>query len=72
MTSYYIQQTLITLDLSGNQIGDEGVEHLANALQQNKVTQLILFSFLVNHGSIIFYRHSPHLTSVAIKSVMKK
>ncbi len=27
------------LDLTGNEVGDEGVKHLANALQQNQVTQ---------------------------------
>ncbi len=31
-------QTLTTLNLGSNEIGDQGAEHLANALQQNKVT----------------------------------
>jgi hypothetical protein len=30
-------QTLIFFDLDRNEIGDRGAEHLANALQQNKV-----------------------------------
>jgi len=30
-------QTLTALDISWNHIGDEGAQHLANALQHNKV-----------------------------------
>jgi Ran GTPase-activating protein (RanGAP) involved in mRNA processing and transport len=37
---YYFRQALTTIDLSGNEIGAKGAEHLANALQQNKVTRL--------------------------------
>jgi hypothetical protein len=32
-------QTLITLTLANNEIGDRGAEYLANALEQNEVTQ---------------------------------
>ena len=35
---HYFSQTLTTLNLDYNQIGAEGAQHLANALQQNKVT----------------------------------
>jgi hypothetical protein len=31
-------QTLTTLNLTGNQMGDQGAAHLANALKLNKVT----------------------------------
>jgi hypothetical protein len=31
-------QALTTLDLSVNEIGPQGAQHLANALEQNKVT----------------------------------
>jgi hypothetical protein len=31
-------QALTTLFLGNNKIGDQGAQHLANALQQNKVT----------------------------------
>jgi hypothetical protein len=42
-------QILIKLHIHDNQIGPEGVEHLANALQQNKVivTQHILSRSIV-------------------------
>jgi hypothetical protein len=43
---YYFPQTLTTLELGWNQIGDQGAEHLANALQQNKVTRLAPVFFL--------------------------
>jgi hypothetical protein len=37
-------QTLTTLQLLANKIGDQGAQHLANALRQNKVT---LLSFIL-------------------------
>lgn len=43
---HYLSQTLITLNLGYNEIGDQGVEHLANMLQQNKVISLSLFCYL--------------------------
>ena len=37
-TNYYVStQALITLNLGGNNIGDEGAQHLAQALQNNTV-----------------------------------
>jgi hypothetical protein len=36
---HYFLQTLISLDLNGNQIYDQGAEHFAKALRQNKVIQ---------------------------------
>ncbi len=35
---HYFMQTLTTLNLESNQIGDQGIEYLGNALLQNKVT----------------------------------
>lgn len=34
---FHFSQTLTTLSLGGNDIGDEGVQHLAEALQKNEV-----------------------------------
>jgi hypothetical protein len=64
-------QTLTTLDLSCNQIGAQGAEHLSNALQQNKVTLLTPLNFICRYSLIICYRHSQHFTSGATKSVLK-
>ena len=63
-------QTLTTLDLSGNQIGDKGAEHLSGALLQNKVRQ-ILFPSIIQLFRIL-YRHSLHSTSPAIKWEIKE
>ncbi len=68
----YLLQTLTTLNLRSSQIGDRGAEHLANVLQQNKVTRLEPFYFPYNHSLTIFYRHSPHWTSNAIKLAVKE
>lgn len=42
---YYFRaiQTLTTLNLAANEIGDEGMRHLANALQMNNVRQMFFF-----------------------------
>ncbi len=37
-------QTLITLNLQYNNIGDEGAQHLAQALQNNTVRQVLFRS----------------------------
>jgi hypothetical protein len=51
-------QTLTTLNLSSNEIGDQGAQDLANALQINKVTTiLLLITSSLTHFSL---RHSPH------------
>jgi hypothetical protein len=39
---------LTTFALCSNQIGDQVAEHLANALQQNRVTPLVQIFFLFN------------------------
>jgi hypothetical protein len=69
---WYFAQTLTTLDLSYNEIGAQGAEHLANALQQNKVTRFAQALLLFNSSCTIFHRHWPHFTSVTIKSVIKE
>jgi hypothetical protein len=47
---YFFIQTLTTLCLRENQIGDKGAQHLAIALQQNKVTwvRLCFFVFTIH------------------------
>jgi len=34
---FYLSQTLITLNLYGNQIGDEGAQAIGQALERNQV-----------------------------------
>ena len=48
------RQTLTTLHLKRNEIGDQGAKHLANALQQNKVRVHIalVLSQLIVHSSV--------------------
>ncbi len=58
---HHLSQTLTTLNIGDNQIGAQGAEHLANALQQNKVTSLRQLHFLCNYSFIIYRRHSQHL-----------
>ncbi len=38
-------QTLTSLDLSENEIGDEGARHLSVALQSNKVRKVFFWCF---------------------------
>jgi hypothetical protein len=66
---HHLSQTLTTLNVYNNQIGDQGAEHLANALQQNKVTSLRQLHFLCNYSFIIYHRRSRHLSSITTKSV---
>jgi len=54
---HYYQQTLTTLDLAYNQIGNQGAEHLANVLEQNQVTRVALFFFPFDHLFTILNRH---------------
>jgi hypothetical protein len=61
-------QTLIVLDLGSNKICAQGVQHLADALQQNEV-MLTLTSY---NFFTISHRHSPDLISMIIKSVRKE
>jgi hypothetical protein len=68
---HQFSQTLTTLDLKDNEIGDQGAEHLANALHQNKVILLTPLDYLYIYSFIILHRHSQHLISRATKSVLK-
>ena len=60
-----LSQTLTRLDLSWNKIGAQGAQHLANALQINKVTTLLLL--IDPTFAHPYHRHSPHLISPGIK-----
>ena len=40
----YIKQTLSTLNLEKNKIGNQGAQHLINALQKNRVKFSICYS----------------------------
>jgi hypothetical protein len=50
-------QTLTTLELFMSQIGNQGVEHLADALQQNKVIRVVPLYFQFQHLFPVFLRH---------------
>ncbi len=47
-------QTLKTLQLAWNQIGEKGAEYFAKALQQNNVTFITLFDLPYNYAFIVF------------------
>jgi len=75
-TLFHFIQTLTTLHLEFNQIGDKGAQYLAEALQHNSVSDHHSFSFFFFVYSIISrafisYRHSPHSTFNTIKSELK-
>ncbi len=54
-------QTLITLNLEFNQITDEGAQHLANALYQNRV-RLVLYSS-ISYASLSFNTDTYYIES---------
>ena len=68
----YLSQTLTKLMLCDSRIGDHGVEHLANALRQNKVISPL--SFLLSYYQSLTFSsiNLPHLISMAIKSAIKE
>jgi hypothetical protein len=58
LTSSLSTQTLTTLDLSRNEIGNQGVQDLAKALQMNEVrTILLLITSSLTHFSLRYSRH---------------
>jgi hypothetical protein len=57
-TTRLFVQTLTTLDLENNQIGPQGAEHLANALQQNKVTTALLLLLNTSPSSYTDTHHT--------------
>jgi hypothetical protein len=54
----FVTQTVTSLDLSSNQIGDRGAQDLANALQINKVTPISFFAS--RHHSPTFHTDTHH------------
>lgn len=61
----HITQTLTTLDLFNNHIGEKGMKHLSDALRDNTVREH-LHSFLALQP-LLSYRHWLHLTYQSIK-----
>ena len=55
--THYFVQTLTTLDLYNNQIGRQGVQYLANALQQNKVTYFQTSNCII---SLLLHTDTPY------------
>jgi Ran GTPase-activating protein (RanGAP) involved in mRNA processing and transport len=49
MHLYFCTQTLTTLDLSDNEIGADGAQHLADALRNNTVTVILHSSISYMH-----------------------
>ncbi len=49
---YYFSQTLTSLHLSNNQIADQGIQYLSNALQNIEVKQIFSASF--SHSFLLF------------------
>ncbi len=67
--SHFIQ-TLTTLDLSRNEIGDKGTQNLSDALRNNTVRQILSSSII--QLFLISYRQSRNSTSLAMKSELKE
>jgi len=55
-------QTLTTLDLNGNEIGDQGAQYLGEALRHNTVRSSLLHDFTVISFLSLSYRHSLNST----------
>ena len=60
-------QTLTTLNLWKNQIGDQGAQYLGEALRHNTVRSLLLHAFTIISFLSLSYRHSLHSTYGRIK-----
>ena len=61
-------QTLITLDLDGNSIGDKGAKHVRDAIKINQVSERLT----PLHHIGIHQRHSPHSTLMEIVLGLKE
>jgi Ran GTPase-activating protein (RanGAP) involved in mRNA processing and transport len=59
-------QKLEKLDLGGNQIGDQGAEDLANALNNNKVNCILYSSLSLPY--VLSHRHSKNFALAGISS----
>jgi len=78
-TLFHFIQTLTTLNLEYNKIGEKGAQYLGEALRNNSVRDRYSFSFfffflysIISLFSIsISYRHSLHSPFTAIKSEIK-
>jgi len=64
-------QTLTTLDLNDNKIGDQGAQYLGEALRHNTVRSSFLHVFTIISSLSLSYRHSLHSTLTSIKSEIK-
>ena len=64
-------QTLTTLDLKDNKIGDQGAQYLGEALRDNIVRSSLLHVFTIISFLSLSYRRSLHSTLAAIKSELK-
>jgi len=64
-------QTLTTLDLSYNKIGDQGAQYLGEVLRHNTVRSSFLPVFTIILFLSLSYRHSLHSTFTRIKSELK-
>lgn len=58
---YYPRQTLTTLDLERNSISSEGVQYLANALENNTV--ILIFVPVISYESVLFVTDSNNIES---------
>ncbi len=58
---HYFAQTLTTLNLAWNGIGDQGAQYLANALQKNQVTFSISHSIMHSLFQTDTHHTEPHL-----------
>ncbi|CAF0999780.1 unnamed protein product [Adineta steineri] len=69
-----LDQILTTIYLIANKIGDQGAQYLANALQINKVTPILVLLPLHFTSSLPRFSHRqlPHLICATIKSVIKE
>ena len=64
-------QTLTTLGLNENQIGDQGAQYLGEALRHNTVRLSLLHVFTIISFLSLSYRHSLHSTCRTMKSEIK-
>jgi len=64
-------QTLTTLELHRNRIGDEGAQYLGEALRRNTVRSSLLHAFTIASFLYLSYRHSLHSIFTGMKSELK-
>jgi len=64
-------QTLTTLDLQSNKIGDQGAQYLGEGLKHNTVRSSLLLVLCMVSVFSLSYRHSLRSICRAIKSEIK-